>query len=406
MDSSSFHRDTWVEIHLDKIESNVRKIKGHLPAHVKFLAVVKADAYGHGDWPVAKTALSAGADGLAVALFTEALQLRQNGIKAPILVLSAISPEDVDSALEHDIAVSVFQTACLEKMLKHKTSHQPLKIHLKIDTGLGRIGLREYHELQQILPLLKSGHVLMEGVYTHFATADKEDTSYYQQQYDKFRDICRWLNKEGVSPSILHCANSAAALRFPDKALDAVRIGLAMVGIYPSENMRKMLPFSLETALSLHSKIVQVKKIAKGSFVGYGNAYMAKADEWIATVPVGYADGWFRCFKGAHVLAGGKRMPIIGTIYMDQLMIRLPEKMAEGTQVTLIGRQGNDEITFYDLARHIGTVPLEIPLMISYRVPRVFYRHGEVTEVLGERLWTRNSGELSARTRKMVVSHS
>lgn len=385
MNYKTLHRYTWVEVHLDRIETNVKKIKRYLPDNVQFIAAVKADAYGHGDLQVAKTALQAGAEGLAVALLSEAMYLRKCGIQAPILVLTAIVPRDVDLAIEHHISVTVYQASHLQEMLTYKTSTMPLRIHVKMDTGLGRIGIREEQELDAMVPLLKSGQVIVEGAYTHFATANHEDHSYYQQQYDRFKVMCHWLSKHAIYPTLLHCANSAAALQFPQNTLDAVRIGVAMLGIYPSEAIRRNLPFRLEPALSLHSKIVQVKQIKRGSYVGYNNAYQAKKDEWIATVPIGYADGWFRCFEGFDVLVEGERMPIIRSICMDQMMIRLPREYPIGTQVTLIGSQRNQTITLDDLAAYVGTVPQEIPAMINLRVPRVYLDRGHVVDVFQER---------------------
>lgn len=174
-----------------------------------------------------------------------------------------------------------------------------------------------------------------------------------------------------------------------------VRIGVAMFGIYPSEEIRRTSPLKLQSALSLHSKLLHVKQVKKGSFIGYDTAYEANSEEWIGTVPIGYADGWFRWFQGFHVLVDGQKMPIVGKICMDQLMIRLPKKYPIGTPVVLIGKDGNNEITLEDLANHIGSVPQEIPSMITYRVPRVYFYNGEIVEVLTERNWNPSQYPLS-----------
>ncbi len=387
MDTSMLHRDTWAEIHLDKIENNIKQIRKYLPSSVKFMAAVKADAYGHGDLQVARIALKAGADSLAVSILSEALYLRRNGIKAPILVLTPILPSDVNIAIEYDLAVTVFQLSWLKEMRLYKIGKKPLKIHIKIDTGLGRIGVNKKEELEAMLPMLSREDIIVEGVYTHFATANREDSSYFEKQYKAFLNMTHWIKSKGLDVSIFHCANSAATLKYKNSVLDMVRIGVAMFGIYPSEEIRKTAPVTLESALSLHSKILHVKKVKKGSFIGYDTAYEAKSDEWIATVPIGYADGWFRCFQGFHVLVDGQKVPIVGKICMDQFMIRLPKKYPVGTPVVLIGKDGDKEITLEDLANHIGSVPQEIPSMITYRVPKVYYYNGEIVEVLTERTW-------------------
>lgn len=388
MDTSMLHRDTWVEIHLDRIENNVRQIREYLPPSVKLMAAVKADAYGHGDLQIAKIALKSGADALAVSILSEALYLRKNGIKAPILVLTPILPSDVNIAVENDLSITVFQSSWLKEMRLYRIGKKPLKLHLKIDTGLGRIGISTKEELESILPLLNKRDIVVEGVYTHFATANREEPSYFQNQLRTFLDIIDWIKSKGLDVSIFHCANSAATLKYKASHLDMVRIGVAMFGIYPSEEIRRTSPLKLQTALSLHSKLLHVKQVKKGSFIGYDTAYKTSSDEWIGTVPIGYADGWFRWFQGFHVLVDSQKMPIVGKICMDQFMIRLPKKYPIGTPVVLIGKEGNNEITLEDLANHIGSVPQEIPSMITYRVPKVYFYKGEIVEVLTERNWS------------------
>lgn len=386
-DTAPLHRDTWVEIRLDIIANNIRQIKYYLPPATKLMAAVKADAYGHGDLQVAEIALEAGADALAVSILKEALHLRGSGIKAPILVLTPILPSDVDLAIQNDLSVTVFQGSWLEEMRAYKKDPRPLKIHLKIDTGLGRLGLRNKEELEEILPLLRQDDILLEGMYTHFATANWEDETFFNQQFAAFTEIMDWVKSKGLKVENYHCSNTAATLKHPECSLDMVRIGVGMFGIYPSAEIKRTAPLSLQSALSFHSKVLHVKRVDKGSTVGYDTAYVAEGDEWIATIPVGYADGWFRCFQGFYVLIGGEKAPIVGKICMDQLMVRLPKWVPIGTQVTLIGRQQEAEITLEQLADHIGSVPQEIPSMITYRVPRIYYNLNQRVQILTERIW-------------------
>ncbi|GAA0371819.1 alanine racemase [Bacillus horti] len=387
MDTSILHRDTWVEIQIDHIEHNCREIRKWLPPEVRFMATVKADAYGHGDLQVAEIALRSGADSLAVALLSEALYLRRNGVQAPILVLMPILACDVNKAIEQNISVTIAHPTALQEMLAYQTHQAPLKVHVKLDTGLGRIGIRNEAELQKLLSDLKRKEVIVEGVYTHYATAKRVETDYYDMQHAKLLEMIDWLEKEGVKANVYHCANSAAALQFPDQVLDMVRIGEAMLGFYPSLEIKRKLPFTLKSALSFHSKIGHIKQIKKGDYVGYDTVYQAQEEEWVATIPVGYADGYHRCFHGFYVLVDGQRMPIISTICMDQMMIRLPKEYPLGTEVVLIGKQGEEEITFQQLAEHIGSVPPEIPSMITDRVPKVYFAQGEIVEILSEKIW-------------------
>lgn len=384
INTKGLHRDTWVEIYLDRIESNVKKLREFLPKHTRFMAAVKANAYNHGAVEVSRVVLDAGADSLAVSILKEALILREAGIEAPILVLTPILPSDVNIAIEHNISVTVFQESWLRQMKKYKRDPRPLSIHIKIDTGLSRIGLRSIEELEKVVALL-GPEVKLEGMYTHFATANFDDPQFFYSQFHRFQAFMNWAKEKKLDIQYFHCSNTAAALKYPESQLDLVRIGVGIFGIYPSQEIKRNFPFQLEPTISFHSKVLYVKKVKKGTPVGYGDAYIAPQDEWIATIPVGYADGWFRCFQGFHVLVEGKPAPIVGAICMDQLMVRLPRKVALGTQVTLLGRQGDAEITLEQLAEHIGSVPQEIPSMITERVPRV-YLHGErpVEIVLGK----------------------
>ncbi|MBO9131379.1 alanine racemase [Bacillus sp. 165] len=382
MNESSFYRDTWVEVDLDRIYNNVSNMNKHLPKEVEMIAVVKANGYGHGAINVAETAIEAGAARLAVAFLDEALILREAGITVPILVLGASRPEDVNVAAEHNIALTVFQSEWLEQAKETLIAAQSLPIHLKFDSGMGRIGIRTQEELEDVVSMLnqtKQFHV--EGAYTHFATSDELRIEYFEQQYTRFTEQLSWLNKLKVYPSLIHCANSAASLRFTDKVFNAVRIGIAMYGLTPSIEMNSLLPYHLQEAFSLHSKIVHVKQIHPGESISYGATYTAEKQEWIATIPIGYADGWIRKLQGFQVLADGVKVPIVGRICMDQLMIRLPYHMPVGTKVTLIGSQKDAVVSVDEVAEYLGTINYEIPCLINFRVPRVFRKDGNIAEV-------------------------
>jgi alanine racemase len=374
-----FYRDTWAEVDLDCIQANVTSVKKLLPEGVDIIAVVKANAYGHGDAQVAETALEAGANYLAVAFMDEAIALRKKGIKAPILILGAIRPEDVQVAADLSITVTVFQQEWFEEAKKHLKDNTELKVHIKVDTGMGRIGVRNKQELSELEEMLLSDKRFnLEGVFTHFATADELDVTYFEQQLGLFQDMIRCLK---VKPRYIHSSNSAAALRFPEAYFNAVRVGIAMYGLTPSPEMESEIPFPLNEAFSLRSKLVHVKKLQKGDKVSYGATYEAGEEEWIGTIPIGYADGWIRKLQDQEVLVNGVRSPIVGRICMDQCMIRLPYYVPVGTTVTLIGHQEDQFISINEVAEKLETINYEVPCIIANRVPRLYQKGGKLVEL-------------------------
>lgn len=370
------YRDTWAEINLENIKYNVNEVTKLFEQPVDVMAVVKADGYGHGAVESAKAALEAGAQFLGTALLEEALELREAGIDAPILVLGRINPEDVVKAQQHHIRLTVFQNEWLLTAEAYVSEDlPPLFIHIKVDTGMGRIGMKDDEEILSFITVLEGiPSIQAEGVYTHFATADELDTTYWNAQYRRFLQILGLLNA-GIGPlPYVHCGNSATALRFPGHCFNMVRFGISMYGLTPSSEIVEELPFPLKEAFSLHSRIVHIKQTEPGESISYGAVYTTKAREWIATVPIGYADGWYRYHSsgGGEVLVNGERVPIVGRICMDQMMIRVPAHVPVGTKVTLIGTQQSEYISVLEAAERIGTITYEIPCMISSRVPRTY----------------------------------
>ncbi|RUS42235.1 alanine racemase [Cohnella sp. AR92] len=369
--------DTWAEISLDRMRENMRNIRKSLPNSVKVMAVVKANGYGHGDMESAAAAEQAGADYLAVAYLEEAVRLRDAGMKLPILVLTPIRPELTPLALKLDLALTVTSANWFAETRAYKpySSAGKLRVHVKLDTGLGRIGIRTRREWDELVPWLRAEDVEVDGFYTHFATAGQAETAFLERQTARFARMMEWGRSSGLRIRHYHCAGSAAALRFPHLAMDMVRIGAAMYGFYPERLVRSV---KLEPALSLHSRLIQVKRLAKGDYLGYDNSYRAEEDEWIGTVPIGYADGWTQRMQGTEVLIEGQRAPIVGKICMDQLMVKLPGPCVEGARVTLIGHQGEQRITFAELAAHIGSVAQEISASLGVRVTRIYTDTEEV----------------------------
>ncbi|MEK4563721.1 alanine racemase [Alkalihalobacillus sp. FSL R5-0424] len=381
----SYYRDTWVEVNLSAIEQNVRSL-----AHVyqnqqtTIMAVVKADGYGHGAAPVAKAAIASGATYLGVAILDEALELREAGITAPILVLGRVRPTDAAVAAKHHIAVTVFAKEWLVSAKDHLDPSNPLTIHVKCDTGMGRLGITDPLEVKEIARIIRESNTFhLEGIFTHFATADELDTTYYQEQFQQFQQYIQQVEEENLSIPLIHCANSAAALRFPGRAFNMVRFGISMYGLSPSPEIQDQLPFPLEPAFELKTRLAQVKKLAGGKAISYGATYVTETDEWIGTLPIGYADGWIRAHStnGGTVLVDGEELPFVGRICMDQCMIRLNSIKKEGTIVTLIGRNHDKEISMDTVARRLDTINYEIPCIISKRVPRHYFKDGTLVSV-------------------------
>ncbi|UJL47044.1 alanine racemase [Virgibacillus sp. NKC19-16] len=367
-----FYRDTWVEVNLDAIGYNIKQMKEKLPKSSNIIAVVKADGYGHGSVPVAKRALEAGAKALAVALLEEALVLREAGIDAPILVLGRTSPEAAPVASDHDITLTFFQEEWLQEVNTYKLEKN-LKLHMKWDTGMGRIGIRTEEELKNILDALnKNPSIYLTGVFTHFATADEEDLTYFYKQKARFGALWAFFKENWPHDASIHIGNSAASIRLPEEMHDYIRFGISMYGLYPSGAVKAKRQIDLKQAFSLHSRLISVKKIAPGESVSYGATYTAEKSEWIGTIPIGYGDGWIRKLQGISVLVDGKRMPIVGRICMDQTMIQLDTEYPIGTKVTLIGAQDSDVIEMDEIANYVDTINYEIPCIINKRVPRIY----------------------------------
>jgi len=367
MQPTNFYRPTFAQIDLNAVKMNILNLKKHISHSVEIIAVVKANAYGHGDLEISKTALEAGVSMLAVATPDEAIRLRENGIESPILVLGASPPSFAKVASEHDIIVTVFQK---DWFLHIPPLPKKLKVHIKIDTGMGRLGVTNESELDMLIQSIEQRlDVAIDGVFTHFATADEKDDIYFAKQLTKFKMLLQHFPER---PRCIHAANSAAALMHMDSLFDAIRFGISMYGLLPSEHVKRELPFPLVQAMSLHTEVVHVKKVPAGSSVSYGATYTSSENEWIATLPIGYADGMLRGLSGQEVLIKGKRMPIVGKICMDQCMVRLAFQVNVGESVTLIGRQGTEQVTIDEWAQKLQTISYEIPCVLTNRVPRTY----------------------------------
>ncbi|KXH80949.1 alanine racemase [Sporosarcina sp. HYO08] len=371
MKNFSYFRPSKAIIQLEAIRNNVRNLKSYLGNEKFIIAVVKADGYGNGAVEVARAAFQAGAHMVSVATPDEAIELREAGIVGDILVMGPSPTNFAPTAAELDIIVTVSGAEWVTSAIQNNDSFgKPLKIHVKIDSGMGRIGLRETVSLHALIEVINhSKDIVLDGIFTHFARADEEDANWTEEQFKKFMEIVQSLPEK---PRLVHAANSAATLLYPHISLDAVRFGISLYGIAPSRYVEEKLPFPLERSMTLESELAFVKLLPAGEPISYGGTYKTSEDEWIGTIPIGYADGLSRGLRGQEVLIGGKRVPIVGTIAMDQCMVKLPHEMPVGERVVLIGRQGDEEITMEEWADRLGTIPYEITVSISKRVPRIY----------------------------------
>lgn len=367
-----YYRDTWAEIDLDAITHNVKQIKDLHPTKEIF-AVVKANGYGHGDAEVSKVAIEAGVSCLAVSGLDEALRLRNSGIEVPILVLGMTRLKDVPLAAENNISLTAHDEMWIEHLVSLPLT-TPIKVHLKIDSGMHRLGLMTEEQVQKNFNRLKTAPMVeVEGIFTHMATADS-DKEYLGHQIETFKRLIANLDLSDVK--YVHLENTATLLQKEFDFDHGIRLGLGLYGINPDKEFIP-IEFELKPALKLLSNLVQVKKIKKGDKVGYGATYEAQEDEWIGVVPIGYADGWTRSHQGRHVIVNGYECEIIGRVCMDQMMIRLPKQFPMGTEVTLIG----DGMPVERVAKEVGTISYEILCLISDRVPRVYKQGGKTIAV-------------------------
>ncbi|MGN7386479.1 alanine racemase [Sporosarcina sp. SAFN-015] len=366
-----YYRPTKAIVDLHAIQENINSLKQYLPHHTSVIAVVKADGYGHGEVEVAQAAIEAGARMVSVATPDEALHLRDGGVTADILVMGPSPVSFAEKATELGIRVTVSDAQWLRQASEMiERVDRPLNVHVKIDSGMGRIGLRDEKAIREISEVIEGTTTIrLEGTFTHFACADEEDSCRTEEQFNRFMEL---VDKFPQRPPLVHASNSAATLLYPEYALDAVRFGISLYGIAPSSYVGTKLPFELKKAFTLETELAYVKKLEKGSKISYGGTYETEQDEWIGTLPIGYADGLKRGLRGQEVLIAGERMPIVGTICMDQCMVKLPRELPVGEKVTLLGRQGEEEITMEEWADRLGTIPYEIAVTIGKRVPRIY----------------------------------
>ena len=384
---------TWIEVNLDAIAQNVRNIKQLIGEKKELMAVVKGNAYGHDILEVSSVVLNNGATRLAVARLEEGIFLRKAGITVPILILGLTLKQQAELLVSYNITPTVCEYEMIEKLSESAIKEDKVvKVHLKVDTGMGRIGIFPNHILDFVKKVKALKNIEIEGIFTHFSVADEKDKTYTEEQFKKFIEVLTILEKEGIKIPVKHVGNSATLLDLPYMWLDLVRPGISIYGLYPSREVQKTV--KLIPAHSFKTRIVFLKELPAGECISYGRTYATtKRRTKIASLPIGYADGYNRLLSNqGEVLVRGRRFPVIGRVCMDQCMIdvtNLPQ-VKIGDEVVLWGRQGQEEITVEEIAEKIGTINYEIVHMPDKkRVPKLFIKDGKpwkIKTMLGKKL--------------------
>ena len=365
-------RPTRVEVDLNILKDNFKQIKKYI-GDVKIMPVLKANAYGHGLVRIAQFYSEMKADYLGVAVVEEGIHLREKGIKLPILVLGGIWGNQIPLFLEHNLTITASSIDKLKQI--DETAEQmkiKAKVHLKIDTGMERLGVHYYNAEKFLDSAYKCKNLKVEGVFSHFANSESNDLTYSKLQLERFNEVLDYFEKHSIKPPLRHISNSGGILQLPEANFDIVRPGIMLFGVYPSKDVKRTV--EIKPALTWKSLVVYFKVIKPNHPVGYDSTWQADHDVRAVTVPVGYGDGYLRSmFKKAEVIIKGKRYPVIGTISMDQIIVNLEQGSAyNGDEVILLGSDGKNSITCEEMADWAGTIPYEILTNINTRVPRIY----------------------------------
>jgi alanine racemase len=377
-------RPYFAEINLDNFRHNFREVK-RLAEGKKTIGVIKADGYGHGAVELARILEEEGADYFAVAVITEALELRRNGYNKPILILGFTPPTFAEEIVKYDITQTVFSYELAETISNEAVKQNKIaKLHVKLDTGMGRVGFLPGHiAVSEVKRISKLKNIYLEGVFTHFAAADEEKKEFSKLQFERYSDVVEKLSKEGIDFEIKHVANSAGIIDLPEFHLDAVRPGIMLYGYYPSDEVF-INRLTLKPVMELKANIVNVKEVPENTPISYGRKFYTGTTSKIATLPFGYADGYTRLLYGkTFVIVNGVKAPVIGRICMDQCMIDVTEcgDVRVGDEVIVMGERNGISNNADDIARRLGTISYEVLCMVSKRVPRVYAENGNIIKI-------------------------
>lgn len=382
----------WLEINLDSVRRNAENIRELVGSKVKIMGVVKGNSYGHDAVEVSRILLECGVDQLAVARIEEAIRLRENGINIPILVLGLTIAEQMKLYFDYQVMPTISDIESIKKLNKiGEEENKVIKIHIKVETGMGRIGVREKDVIDILRKIIKMDYVNVEGIFTHFSTADELNKEYTYKQFECYKKVMNKIKAINIPEPVFHVANSSAVLDLHNMWLDMVRPGSLMYGLYPSSEVKKII--ELFPALTFKSRISFIKKLDSGMYIGYGNTFKTNRETVVGTVSVGYADGYSRLLSNCgKVLIRGKKVPVIGRVCMDQMMVdlsELPEAII-GDEVLLWGEQSGKKISIESIAKQLDTISEEIVhLTDRARVAKIFIKNGKpwkIKNMSGEKI--------------------
>lgn len=378
-------RPVWLEINLDNLAYNFREIRKTVNEKAMIMAVIKANGYGHGSIELARMYKENGADRLAVAVLTEAIELRNANIPGPIMVLGYTPTNQFNMVLQNDIIQCIYNYVDACELSKEAVKQEKIaKVHIKIDSGMSRIGFLPFEEsIEDIIKISQLSNIEIEGIFTHFAKADEADKTFTQLQYERFNSVVIELENRGINIPIKHVSNSATIIDLPEYNLDMVRPGIILYGYYPSDEVNKEA-INLKPAMTLKAKVSNIKTLPDKTGISYGHIFSTKGESKIATIPLGYADGYSRSLSGkASAYIGGIRVPLVGRVCMDQLMLDVThlESVNIGDEVVLFG-QGNEGYPHVDeISSLLGTINYEVVCMMGRRIPRVYIKEGKVLSI-------------------------
>lgn len=375
----------WAEVNLDHLIHNLKQIRQHVGEETKIAAVVKANGYGHGALEMADTLLSHGADMLAVSSINEAVEIRKQNPKAQTLVLGYTPTENIEEAIKHGVIQTIYSYE--QGMAYSKVAEKigmGMSIHIKIDTGMNRIGFQPNEEtIKEIIKIYQLPNIKINGIFSHLACADEADKTFSYWQYEQFLEFVEILKENDIKIPMKHISNSAAIMDMPDMNMDLVRPGIILYGLYPSNEVKKDV-LNLKPVMSFKTRISHIKTLSKSGGISYGLKYQGQKGQKIATIPVGYADGYTRLLSNkGHAIVKGEKVPVVGTVCMDQCMLDVSQiqDVRAGDEVLLFGGDSSSSISTEEVAECIGTINYETICMVGRRVPRIYIKNGEIVKI-------------------------
>jgi len=368
------HRPTWVEIDLNALRHNLSALKKRVGPQTKILGIVKADAYGHGDYEISRVLLNNGVEMLGIAILEEGIQLRDKGIKAPLLLLGGIFEEQIDTVIQYGLTPTIYDLKLAEVLSKRAYYFNTImKVHVYVDTGMGSIGVKHDKAVEFVKFAKNLKNLLIEGIYTHCSSSDEKDSAFTNLQIKRFRDVLDALDASKACIPLRHMANSGAILGYPEAYFTMVRPGLSLYGLYPSADVSRDI--GIRPVMSFKTRIIHIKDMESGDVVGYDRAYRITKPTRVATLPMGYADGYNRLLSNqGEVIIRSKKASIIGRVCMDQCFVDVTniKDVSVGDEVVLYGRQAQESIPIESIAKQLNTIPYEVTCSISKRVPRIY----------------------------------